>query len=74
MASVITVRVPEELKDDLKKYGVEAAEVARRAWEEEVRKRKIEEASLAAQELGEFFSKIGIDEVVKMIREDRDSR
>ena len=74
MASVITVRVPDELKDDLKKYRVEAAEVARRAWMEEVQRRKMEEAGLAAEELGKFFSRIGIDEVVRMIREDRDSR
>ena len=31
MSAVVAVRVPEELKEDLKKYNVEPAEVARKA-------------------------------------------
>ena len=74
MGSVITVRVPEELKDNLKKYNLEAAEIARRAWIEEIRKKKIEDAKAAAEKLGEYFSEIGIDQIKKWMEEDRRTR
>ena len=74
MSAVITVRVPEELKEDLKKYKVEPADVARNAWEEEVKKRKLEAAREAAKKLGEYFADISTAEIVKSIREDRKSR
>jgi len=74
MSGVVTVRVPEELKEDLKKYNVELAEVARRAWEEAVREKKLEAARVAAEKLGKIFSEIGTVEIVRTIREDREKR
>jgi post-segregation antitoxin (ccd killing protein) len=74
MSAVVTVRVPEELKEDLKKYKVESAEVARRAWEEEVKKRKLEAAREAAKELGKILAGVEAKDIVRMIREDRDTR
>jgi ribosomal protein L9 len=74
MSAVVNVRVPEELKEDLKKYNVEPAEVARKAWEEEVKKKKLEAARAAAKELGQYFAGIGTKEIVRTIREDRDAR
>ncbi|MCJ7572683.1 hypothetical protein MUO93_00260 [Candidatus Bathyarchaeota archaeon] len=74
MSAVVTVRVPEELKEDLKKYNVEPAEVARKAWEEEVKRKKLEAARAAAKKLGQIFAGIGTKEIVRMIREDRDTR
>jgi ribosomal protein L9 len=74
MNAVITVRVPEELKEDLKKYKVEPAEVARKAWEEELKKKKLEATRAAAKELGRYFAAIGPKEIVRTIREDRDTR
>lgn len=74
MSAVVTVRVPEELKEDLKKYNVEPAEVARKAWEEEVKRKKLEAARAAAKKLGQYFAGIGTKEIVRMIREDRDTR
>lgn len=74
MSAVVTVRVPEELKENLKKYNVEPAEIARKAWEEEVKKRKLEAAREAAGKLGQLLAEVGTKEIVKMIREDRDTR
>ena len=70
----VTVRVPEELKEKMKKYGIEAGEVARRAWDEEIKKRELDEAREAAAELGEFFARLPKGQVVKWIREDRERR
>jgi len=72
--ATITVRVPRKLKEELAKYRVNVSEVLRRALEEEVRKRRREELKAAAAELGEFFSRIPDEEIVKSIRETRDGR
>ena len=71
MGSVISVRVPTELKDDLKRYGIEVSEVTRKALEEEVRRREREELQRMAEELGEFLEKIPQERIVEGIREDR---
>lgn len=71
MGSVISVRVPTELKDDLKRYGIEVSEVTRKALEEEVRRREREELKGMAEELGEFLEKIPRERIVEGIREDR---
>ena len=71
MGSVISVRVSTELKDDLKRYGIEVSEVTRKALEEEVRRREREELQGMAEELGEFLEKIPRERIVEGIREDR---
>ena len=70
----VTVRVSRKLKGELAKYGVNVSEVLRRALEEEVKKRKREELKAIASDLGEFFSKISDEEIVKSIREMREKR
>jgi hypothetical protein len=70
----LTIRVPEELREKMKKYGIEAGEVARRAWDEEVKQRELREAREAAAELGEFFSEQPKGQVTRWIREDRERR
>jgi post-segregation antitoxin (ccd killing protein) len=40
--ATISVRVSAELKAKMKKYGIKASEVARRAWEEEIKRRELE--------------------------------
>jgi hypothetical protein len=45
----------------------------RKALEEELRKKKIEEAREAAKRLGEFFSKIPEEDIVKCINISRKS-
>jgi predicted transcriptional regulator len=74
MSTVISIRVPDETKQDIDKYGIEVSSVARRAIEEEIRRRKLEEATEAAEELGDYFSKIPEEQVLKWIKEDRRTR
>jgi post-segregation antitoxin (ccd killing protein) len=71
MGSVISVRIPTDLKDDLKRYGIEVSEVTRKALEEEVRRREREELQRMAEELGDFLEKIPRERIVEGIREDR---
>ena len=74
MSTVISIRVPDETKQDIDKYGIEVSSVARRAIEEEIRRRKLEEATEAAEELGDYFSKIPEEQALKWIKEDRRTR
>lgn len=67
----ITVRVPKDLKKKIGKYDIPVSEVVRRALEEEVEKRKLDEARKAAESLGELFAKIPEEEIVKSIKEAR---
>ena len=65
------MRIPTELKDDLRRYGIEVSEVTRKALEEEVRRRERKELRGMAEELGEFLEKIPRERIVEGIREDR---
>jgi len=54
--------------------GINISEVIQRALEEEVKKRQLEEASMAARRLGETFSKIPQGDRVEWLREARRER
>ena len=76
MSDYITVstKVRRRLKEEAERLGVRISEVLRRALEEEVRRRKLEELEKKLGEVGEALDKIDIDRVVKSIREDREGR
>jgi len=74
MSTVISIRVPDETKRDIDKYNIEVSAVARRAIEEEIRRKKLEEATEAARELGDYFSRIPEEQVLQWIKEDRRAR
>ncbi|MFP3189452.1 MAG: CopG family transcriptional regulator [Sulfolobaceae archaeon] len=71
---VISVRIPEELKEELEKYNIDEAEVIRRALVNEVKKAKAKELEKETKEIKEVLSKIPVEDVIKEIREDRDER
>ena len=76
MADYVTVstKVRRELKEEAERLGVKISEVLRRALEEEVKRRKLEELEEKLGEVSEALEKIDIDRVVKSIREDREGR
>ena len=76
MSDYVTVstKVRRRLKEEAERLGVKISEVLRRALEEEVRRRKLEELEKKLGEVGEALDRIDIDRVVKSIREDREGR
>ena len=60
--------------EEAERLGVRISEVLRRALEEEVRRRKLEELEKKLSEVGGNLDKVDIKRVVKGIREDRESR
>lgn len=71
---VISVRILEELKEELEKYNIDEAEVIRRALINEVKKAKAKELEKELNEIKGVLIKIPAEEVIKEIREDRKSR
>ena len=76
MSKYVTVstKVRRELKEEAERLGIKISEVLRRALEEEVRKRKLEELRNRLNELDNVLNKIDINRIVEIIREDRKSR
>ena len=68
----VSTKVRRILKEEAERLGVKISEVLRRALEEEVRRRKLEELEKKLGEVGEALDRIDIDRVVKSIREDRE--
>jgi post-segregation antitoxin (ccd killing protein) len=74
MSVTVTVRIPKELKEEARRYDISISRVVRRALEEELRRRKLEDAREAAKRVGEFFSKLSEEEIVEWIKMARRER
>ena len=70
----VSVKVPVELKEKMEKYGIKPSLVLRRAIEECIREEEIKRLKEKIEELKPTLEKIRIEDIVKSIREDRDSR
>lgn len=76
MARYVTVstKIPNELKDKMKRLGIKTSEVLRRAIEQEVRKKEVERVKEAIEELKPVLNKVPMEEIVRSIRQDREQR
>jgi polyhydroxyalkanoate synthesis regulator phasin len=70
----VSAKIPRRLKELLDRYGIKPGPIIRRALEEEVRRRVLSELEERARELSERLSHISDEEVVSLIREDRERR
>jgi len=70
----ISVKVPIEVKEKLEKFGIKPSKILKRAIDEELRKKEIEEIEGKLKELKNVLNKFSIEFIVKSIREDRESR
>jgi post-segregation antitoxin (ccd killing protein) len=70
----ISVKIPRELKELMDKYGIKPSAVIRRALEEEVKKKILEEAENKVKGLVPKVAHISDEEIARIIREDRDGR
>ncbi|NPA86569.1 MAG: type II toxin-antitoxin system CcdA family antitoxin [Candidatus Diapherotrites archaeon] len=69
---VTSVRVKEDLLREAKRRGIKISKILERALEEELRKIRLERAKAAARDAAEILRKINVEEVVRMVREDRE--
>ncbi len=69
---VVAGKVPRELRDKAKKYGINISRVIREALEKAVREREERIFRDSVKKCAKILSKVDIERIVKSIREDRD--
>ncbi|TDA37606.1 MAG: hypothetical protein DSO09_06685 [Candidatus Methanomethylicota archaeon] len=76
MSKYITVsaKVRRELLDEARKLNINVSELIRSTLENEVRRRKLLLLEEKLKNQKSILDKINIDDIVKIIREDRESR
>jgi len=70
----VSVKIPVEVRDKLRKYGVKISELLKRAIYEELRRREVEEVERELRQLRHVLKGFSREFVVKALREDRESR
>ncbi|MEM0029860.1 MAG: hypothetical protein QW450_00210 [Candidatus Nitrosocaldus sp.] len=70
----VSAKIPKRLKDMLDKYGIRPGPVIRRALEEEVKRALIKEVEGEISTVRDALAKISDEEIVRLIREDREAR
>ena len=76
MADCVTVstKIPKPLKEKMIKLKIKPSKLLRKAIEDEVKRREMEELKGQIAKLKPILDKVSIEDIVKSIREDRDSR
>jgi post-segregation antitoxin (ccd killing protein) len=74
MTSIVTLRVDDDTKRKIKRYGIPVSRVARAAIQQEIRRKEDEEAIRALRRMREILGKVDVKRVGEHIREDRESR
>ena len=72
--TTVSAKIPRKLKELIDRYGIRPGEVIRRALEEEVKKYMLAELEERARRLSKKLSNIPDEEIVMLIRRDRESR
>ena len=70
----VSTKIPKQLKEKIQKFKIKPSKILRKALEDEVKKREVEELKAEIERLKPILEKISVEDVVKSIREDRDSR
>lgn len=74
MTEMVTLRIDEETKRKVKRYGIHVSQVARAAILQEIERKEREEALHALRRMREILRGVDTKRVVEHIREDRRAR
>ncbi len=70
----VSAKVRKELLEEAKRLGINVSEFIRRSLEEEVRRRRLMELEESLRRMHGILDKIDMDEIVELIRKDREAR
>lgn len=70
----VSAKIPKRLKELMDKYGIKPGPIIRRALEEEVKKRLLVDLEEHLKDIAEEISGIPDEEIVGLIRGDRERR
>jgi len=74
MTTIVTLRVDDDTKRKIKRYGIPVSRVAREALQREIERRENEEALQALRRMKKILGKVDMKRIVEHIREDREYR
>jgi antitoxin CcdA len=72
--TTVSAKIPVDLKEKLKKYGIPVGSLIREAIEREVRRKELEEVDEDMEEISQKLIKISDEEFARIIRESREKR
>ena len=70
----VSTKIPKQLKEKIQRFKIKPSKILRKALEDEVRKKEVEELKEKIDRLKPILEKVNAEDIVKSIREDRDSR
>ena len=70
----VSTKIPKQLKEKMQRFKIKPSKILRKALEDEVRKREVEELKEELNKLKPVLAKVSMEDIVKSIREDRESR
>jgi antitoxin CcdA len=70
----VSTKIPKQLKEKMQQLNIKPSKILRKALEDEVKKRESQELKQEIKRLKPTLEKISLKDIVKNIREDRDSR
>ena len=69
----VSTKIPKQLKEKIKRFKIKPSKILRKALEDEVKKREVEELKEELERLKPVLEKVSMEDVVKSIRDDRDN-
>ena len=69
----VSTKIPKQLKEKIERFKIKPSKILRKALEDEVKKREIEELKEEINRLKPVLEKISMEDIVKSIREERDA-
>ena len=70
----VSAKVPRKVVEAMRRFGIRPGPIIRKAFQEAVKRRILEEIDTRLEKFPELLDKIPDEEVARLIREDRDSR
>ena len=70
----VSTKIPKPLKEKMVKLKIKPSKLLRKAIEDEIKRKEIEELEEEITKLKPVLDKIRVEHIVRSIREDRDSR
>ncbi len=70
----VSTKIPKQLKEKMLRFKIKPSKIMRKALEDEVKKKEVEELKQEIERMKPILEKVSIEDIVSSIREDRDSR
>jgi post-segregation antitoxin (ccd killing protein) len=70
----VSTKIPKQLKEKIDRLKIKPSRLLRKAIEDEIKRRETEELKEEIEKLKPILNKVSMEDIVKSLRADRDSR